>query len=60
MEQSDNDNKQSIGHKGDDPNVTDPQFDEKKGNIFSKLFDKLFARFDVYEPAPKKDDKGGQ
>ena len=47
-------------HKGDDPKVIDPQFDEKKGNIFSKLFDKLFARFDVYEPAPKKDDKGGQ
>jgi hypothetical protein len=52
--------KQEVTHKGDDPKVTDPQFDEKKGNIFSKLFDKLFARFDVYEPAPKKDDKGGQ
>ncbi len=60
MEQSNSDNKQSIGHKGDDPKVTDPQFDEKKGNIFSKLFDKLFARFDVYEPAPKEDDNGGQ
>ncbi len=53
--------KQEIKHKGDDPSVTDPQFNEKKGNIFSALFDKLFARFDVYEPAPKKEDeKKGQ
>lgn len=56
LQQTDNDD---LKHPGDDPNVTDPQENEKAGNVFGKAFDALFGNFEGKnsiskdEPDPK-------
>jgi hypothetical protein len=36
-------NNDDLKHPGDDPNVTDPQENEKDGNVFGKVFDAVFG-----------------
>ncbi len=38
-------NNDDLKHPGDDPNVTDPQENEKEGNVFGKVFDAIFGDF---------------
>lgn len=42
IQQKDNDD---LKHPGDDPNVTDPQENEKDGNVFGRAFDALFGNY---------------
>lgn len=39
-------NNDDLKHPGDDPNVTDPQENEKDGNVFGKVFDAVFGNFE--------------
>ncbi len=38
-------NNDDLKHPGDDPNVTDPQENEKEGNVFGKVFDAIFGDY---------------
>ncbi len=38
-------NNDELKHPGDDPNVTDPQENEKDGNVFGKVFDAVFGNY---------------
>lgn len=46
IQQKDNDD---LKHPGDDPNVTDPQENEKDGNVFGKVFDAVFGNYEGKE-----------
>lgn len=39
-------NNDDLKHPGNDPNVTDPQENEKEGNVFGKVFDAIFGNFE--------------